>query len=185
MLQGCGGGRSGRTSRSRSGTARWPARANSRAPCSPSSRPGANDGTGSRAGRRNTLARVAAYVLLRTGLGDTRVHRPAQLGIDHAPSQYVDHVVDADPRHPLAAATERSAQAGAEERPEQAQHPAGRRLDDAVAHLHHAHPGFGRRGRGRLPVAHEVGQEAVTEQRCLRSALRRHGRGRNTRPPRR
>ena len=79
-LRGCGGGRSGLPREGARGTARWPARANSCAPCSPSNRPGANDGTGSSAGRRKTLARVAVYVRLRTGLGATAFTGPRRSG---------------------------------------------------------------------------------------------------------
>ena len=57
-------------------------------------------------------------------------------------------------------AAERPAQAGAEERPEQPKHPAGRRLHNAVADLHHAHAGLGGRLRCRLPVRHEISQKA-------------------------
>src|SRR5208282_2848588 len=84
-------------------------------------------GPAQHAGQRPGVVDVACRLR-----GD-RVDRPGQAGIEHGTQVDVEQVVQADPGQPLLAAAEPAAEARLEERAEQAEHAAARRLHDAGA----------------------------------------------------
>ncbi len=109
--------------------------------------------------------------MLRTGSAATALTGPDSSVVPQRAVVDVDEVVDSDPGEPLLTAAEPTAEPGGEQRPEQAQRPAGGRLHDPGAHPHH--PGTGLLGRGRrvLPVGDDVGQEPVAALAVLGQRL--------------
>ena len=96
-----------------------------------------------------------------------RVDRPGQGRVGDGAQVDVEQVVDLDPGQPPPAVPDGAAQAGLEDRVQQAQHPAARGLHDAGADLDGPDPR--RRGRsGRvLPGGGHVGQEPVAAAALL------------------
>src|SRR5208337_297392 len=90
-----------------------------------------------------------------------RVDRPGQAGIEHGPQVDVEQVIQADPGQPLLAAAEPAAEARLEQRAEQAEHAAARRLHDAGADPDRPDARRGGQGGGVFPVGDHVGQEPL------------------------
>ena len=97
-----------------------------------------------------------------TGAGPVRFTGPGQLVVGDREQQRADLVLEADPRHVLAAVAKPGAQAQREQRLEPAQHPAARRQHQAGAHQHHPRARMLRGRRRGLPVLAELGQETAT-----------------------
>ncbi len=73
----------------------------------------------------------------------------------------VQKVVQPYPRQPLPAGGQPTAEAGREERAQQAQRPPCGRLDNSGPHRHHPQPGVGCGHGRRLPVSDHVGEKSV------------------------
>ena len=119
------------------------------------------------------------------GVGDRRrpgqVDRTRHLVVRDREQQRPHLVLEADPRHVLAAVAQPGAEPEREQRLDAAENPAGRRQHQPGAHQHH--PGavvLGGRGRG-LPVLAELGQETLTRQARFRRRCGRRCR-RSSRP---
>ena len=100
-----------------------------------------------------------------------RVDRPGQSGIDQRAQVDVGQIVDADPGQPLPPGAQAPAQARLEQREQQLERAAARRLHDAGAYLDDPQARLRGGGGSRLPVHDEAGQEVVTRGAVLAEDL--------------
>ena len=174
---------------SRSGRTYWLAWAISLAPSGAEQQPGAETWDRQQGGPAQHRGQRPGVVDVPGRLRRDRVDRPGQAGIEHRAQVDVEQVVQGDPGQPLLAGAEPATEADLEQRGEQAQHAAARRLHDAGPDLDRADARRGRRGGGVLPAGHHVGQEPLAARTGLGQdllapvrAVDADGRGRDERP---
>ncbi len=132
----------------------------------PSTSLGANDGSGTNAGRFSTWPSVRANSAFVTGLGDGEVDRSGHLAVEQVLDR-ADLVVDRDPAHPLPAVAGPATEPELVERQHLAERTTLRRQHHAGAQMGDAHAGRGGRGRARLPCRADLGEEAGAGGRRL------------------
>ena len=167
---------------SRSGTTRWPP-SSMTSPISPNIARTAPAGRGTTAGRRSTRPSVFTNSRLVTGIGARDVHGAVDRLGEEQVGDGADQVVEADPAQPLVAGAERAAGAGAKGRQHAPEGAAGRREHDAEPHGHDPDAGAARRRAAPPPTRGRPRPGSRRRPRWTRSARRRRGRRRSSRPP--